>query len=237
MGTKRDKKGHFLRPGLMLNRISPVVCVSWKDANHYTDGQSRKTGAVYRLPTEMERGYAARACVTGAYLADGPINNEFANFVDKDRRGARRTRAVGKYAANGNGMHDVHGNAWELTSDCWSDGYLNNSDPAKHDKADCSRRVAKGGGWFSSQAHLNLAIRVGVRSGFANNGLGFRVLREGGQQRAACSRPVNASSAKARQQASMRMADMPVILSAGSAKWPACFTRPGFSARDAGPCA
>ena len=136
----------------------------------------------------------------------------------QNRRGGRRTQPVGRYTAIGNGMYDVYGNAWELTSDCWSDGYLNNSDPAKRGKADCSRRVAKGGGWFSSQAHLNLAIRVGVRSGFANNGLGFRVLREGGQQRAANSRPVKASSAKARQQASMRTADMPVILSAGSTK-------------------
>jgi formylglycine-generating enzyme required for sulfatase activity len=215
---KPKKKGYFLRPGFRQHRMSPVVCVNWKDANHYTDWLSRKTGVVYRLPTEIEWEYAARAGVTGAYLAEEPLNSELANFVDKDRRGSRRTLPVGRFAANGNGMHDVHGNVWELTSDCWSNGYLSNSDSAKGEKADCSRRVAKGGGWFSSVEHLNLAIRVGVKSEFANNGLGFRVVREGSQQRAENSGPVKATSAKARGHASTRRAAGPPIRLAGKAK-------------------
>ena len=208
---KPKKKGHFLRPGFRQNRMSPVVCVTWRDANHYVDWLSRKTGAVYRLPTEIEWEYAARAGVTGAYLEDGPPSGELANFADKNRRGARRTLPVGRYAANGNDMHDVHGNAWELTSDCWSNGYLSNSSSARSNKADCSRRVAKGGGWFSSAEHLNLAIRVGVKSDFANNGLGFRVLREGSLQSAAKSRPTKAASDTARQQQNAQPIDKPPI--------------------------
>ncbi len=213
----KPKKGHFLRPGFMQHRVSPVVCISWKDANHYTDWLSRKTGIVYRLPTEIEWEYAARAGATGAYLTEEPLNNESANFVDKDRRGSRRTLPVGRFAANGNGMHDVHGNVWELTSDCWSNGYLSKSDSANGRKGDCSRRIAKGGGWFSSKDHLNLAVRVGVKSEFANNGMGFRVLREGGQQRAENSRPARATSDKAGGHASTRTADRPSIRLAGRA--------------------
>ena len=56
----------------------------------------------------------------------------------QDRHGGLRTQPVGRYTAIGNGIYNVYGNIWELTPDCWSDGYLKNSDPAKRGKADCS---------------------------------------------------------------------------------------------------
>ena len=56
----------------------------------------------------------------------------------QDRHGGLRTQPVGRYTAIGNGIYNVYGNVWELTPDCWSDGYLKNSDPAKRGKADCS---------------------------------------------------------------------------------------------------
>lgn len=178
VGGKNKTLGNYSNPGFGQTSSHPVVCVSWRDAIAYAEWLTQKTGAVYRLPTEIEWEYAARAGVTGPYSVSGTITAEAANFAAKsgDRKG--RTSPVGRYPPNGNDMHDVHGNVWELTADCWSRGYLRSGSGTSKKGVDCSRRVAKGGAWFSSVEHLNLAMRVGVKSDFANNGLGFRVLRE-----------------------------------------------------------
>ena len=130
-------------------------------------GKLTKKGHLLR-PGFMQHQMSPVACVS--WKRCGPPVYGLAE--PQDRHGGLRTQPVGRYTAIGNGIYNVYGNVWELTPDCWSDGYLKNSDPAKRGKADCSRRVSKGGGWFSSQAHLNLAIRVGCervrqqRSGF-----------------------------------------------------------------------
>jgi len=108
----------------------------------------------------------------------GPVTGDLANFATKDGRRVNGTAPVGSYPANGNDMHDVHGNAWEMTADCWSNGYLGSSGQSLAGGVDCTRRVAKGGAWYSGPAHLDFATRVGVSEDFANNGLGFRVVRE-----------------------------------------------------------
>ncbi len=180
VGPKKAKKGSFKKPGFKQSSSHPAVCVSFVDAMAFTEWLSAKTGHVYRLPTELEWEYAARAGVTSGYLSPGPITSVFANFTDKKGQRVGSTTPVGSYSANGNGMHDVHGNAWEMTADCWSASYLTLKGSGKPRKVDCSRHVAKGGGWYSKAPHLNLSMRVGVKSDFANNGLGFRVVRESG---------------------------------------------------------
>jgi formylglycine-generating enzyme required for sulfatase activity len=178
VGARHLSHRNYLRPGFAQDALSPAVCISWKDANRYTDWLSKLTGEVYRLPTEIEWEYAAHSGVTADSVGSAQFDAGLANFADKKTLGLRRTELVGQYPANANDIHDVQGNAWEMTADCWSDGYLSSSNAADGEHSNCSRRVVKGGGWFSSLEHLDLAIRVGVKSGFASNGLGFRVVRE-----------------------------------------------------------
>lgn len=167
----------FEKPGFKQTPSNPAVCVSFKDALAYAEWLTMKTGIPYRLPTEIEWEYAARAGLTGAYTLPGEMTGDLANFATKDGRRMQGTTPVGSYPANGNDMHDVHGNVWEMTADCWSKAYLNAGSVAG-EGIDCTRRVAKGGAWYSGAAHLNFATRVGVGEKFANNGLGFRVVRE-----------------------------------------------------------
>ncbi|MCH9808805.1 MAG: formylglycine-generating enzyme family protein [Alphaproteobacteria bacterium] len=180
VGKGKKKRGTFRKPGFPQTPTHPAVCLNFKDALAYTQWLSEKTGHTYRLPTEMEWEYAARAGVTNAYLSPGPITGAFANFSDKKGPRIGKTTPVGSYSANGNDMHDVHGNAWEMTADCWSKGYLSSKPGANKAGIDCTRHVAKGGAWYSAAPHLNFAMRVGVKTNFANNGLGFRVVRESG---------------------------------------------------------
>ncbi|MBU1210256.1 MAG: formylglycine-generating enzyme family protein [Alphaproteobacteria bacterium] len=169
---------NFEKPGFKQAPANPAVCVSFKDALAYVEWLTLKTSIPYRLPTEIEWEYAARAGLTGAYFMPGPVTGDLANFAAKEGRRVNGTAPVGTYPANGNDMHDVHGNAWEMTADCWSKGYLNGSGQSPAGDVDCTRRVAKGGAWYSGPAHLDFATRVGVSEEFANNGLGFRVVRE-----------------------------------------------------------
>lgn len=168
----------FEKPGFKQAPSNPAVCVSFKDALAYVEWLTMKTNIPYRLPTEIEWEYAARAGLTGAYFVAGPLTGDLANFAATEGKRMKGTTPVGSYAANGNDMYDVHGNAWEMTADCWSKGYLGSSGQGSAGAADCTRRVAKGGAWYSGPAHLNFATRVGVSEDFANNGLGFRVVRE-----------------------------------------------------------
>ncbi len=172
--------GNFKNPGFSQGSESPVTCVSWEDANAYTSWLTLKTNKTYRLPTEIEWEYAARAGHSGVHGGTDPLTANDANFADGSGKSIGRTTKVGSYPANGNNMNDVHGNVWEMTADCWSPVYAGTQKVAP-DKVDCSRHIAKGGAWFSSKELLNFAMRVGVTSDLANNGLGFRVVRESDQ--------------------------------------------------------
>ncbi|MEO1280989.1 MAG: SUMF1/EgtB/PvdO family nonheme iron enzyme [Pseudomonadota bacterium] len=169
----------FENPGFTQEDDFPAVCVSWTDAVKYTDWLSRKTSRIYRLPNEIEWEFAARSGVTGEFTTGPSISAADANFRDVGARAPNGTVPAGLYAPNYNGMYDVHGNAWEFTSDCWSPQYYMHGAPAAAKGSDCSKRIVKGGGWFSSTDQLNLAMRASVTSGMASNGIGFRVVRVG----------------------------------------------------------
>ncbi len=169
----------FRSPGFKQNSQHPAVCVSWTDAQHYSEWLSLKAGRVYRLPNEIEWEYAARGGVTSRYLVPaGEITAKDANFAEPNGPRATGTKPVGVFAANANHMHDVHGNAWEFTGDCWSRVYATKEQDKENTGWDCSKRIVKGGAWFSPPERLDLAIRAGVRSDMASNGIGFRVVRE-----------------------------------------------------------
>lgn len=102
----------------------PVIHVSWNGAKAYAAWLSKQTGKRYRLPSEAEWEYAARAGTTTEYTWGNEIGRNRANC---DRCGSqwdgRRTAPVGSFAANAFGLHDMHGNLWELVEDCWHRNY------------------------------------------------------------------------------------------------------------------
>ena len=94
----------------------PVIEVNWEDAKAYAAWLSKKTGKPYRLLTEAEWEYAARAGTTTAYFWGDRFDTSRAN-------NGRKTVEVGRYRPNAWGVHDMHGNVWEWTEDCWNDSY------------------------------------------------------------------------------------------------------------------
>jgi formylglycine-generating enzyme required for sulfatase activity/class 3 adenylate cyclase len=162
-------------PGFAQVDNHPVVCVSWDDAVAYAGWLSKKTGRSYRLPTEAEWEYAARAgSNVGRYFGDAPIC-EFANVRDQSKKqlystgqffecngGFSNTSPVGSFPPNGFGLYDVLGNAWEWVEDCWEKSYVDAPvDGAAREKALCETRVRRGGSWNSDH---RLFYHVGWRS-------------------------------------------------------------------------
>ena len=172
-----------------------MACVNWNDAQAYVAWLSRETGEEYRLPSESEWEYAARAGTTTArYWGEGESGQcRHANGIDasvKDRYsgsswpvascrdGHVHTAPVGSFAANGWGLHDVLGNVWEWTEDCWNDRYAGApTDGSAWEYGDCSQRVLRGSSWSSRPSDLRAADRGKVASGGPVIRLGFRVAR------------------------------------------------------------
>ena len=158
----------------------PVIHVSWNDAKSHVAWLSRKTGKQYRLLTEAEWEYAARAGTRTKYYWGDSIDRNRANC---DGCGSRwddkRTAPVGSFGANGFGLHDVHGNVWEWVEDCWHDGYAGApSDGSAWTKGGaCGWRVMRSGSWVSYPRDLRSANRFRYDTGLRVNSVGFRVAR------------------------------------------------------------
>ena len=154
----------------------PVIHVGWKDAQSYVEWLSAETGGSYRLPSESEWEYAARAGTTTPFHTGPTISTDQANYGDYIYRGT--TVPVGSFPANAWGLHDMHGNVWEWTEDCWNGSYAGApSDGSAWETGDCGRRVLRGGFWHSTPRDLRSAHRYGNSTGLRNNVNGFRVAR------------------------------------------------------------
>jgi formylglycine-generating enzyme required for sulfatase activity len=101
----------------------PVINVSWNDAKEYVSWLSRKTGQSYRLLTEAEWEYAARARSTSAYAWGDNIGTGNANCYGCGGRSDRQTAPIGSFPANAFGLYDLHGNVWERCEDNWHNDY------------------------------------------------------------------------------------------------------------------
>ena len=141
----KESPSHSWRdPGFRQGDDHPVACVSWNDAQEYVRWLSRETGEEYRLLSESEWEYAARAGTTTAYHFGSDISSSQANYG----RNQGGTVPVGSYPPNGFGLHDVHGNVWEWVGDCWNDDYHGApSDGSAWTAGNCGRRVLRGGAW------------------------------------------------------------------------------------------
>ena len=130
-GKWEERSGRSWRtPGFNQAESHPVVCVSWEDAQAYVRWLSGETGESYRLLSESEWEYVARAGTTGPFHFGATLSTAQANYdgnytYGSGRKGRyrERTEPVGSFPANAYGVHDVHGNVWEWVEDCWHDGY------------------------------------------------------------------------------------------------------------------
>jgi formylglycine-generating enzyme required for sulfatase activity len=157
----------------------PVINVSWDDAQAYVAWLAKKTGKSYRLLSEAEWEYAARAGTTTRYpWGDAPGTNR-ANFDGSGSQwSGKQTAPVGSFEANAFGLHDVIGNVWEWVQDCWNGSY--NGAPADGrawESGDCGQRVLRGGSWNDQPEDARAANRSRDRPGSRGNDLGFRVAR------------------------------------------------------------
>ena len=158
----------------------PVINVSWDDVQGFIDWLNTKTGGDFRLPTETEWEYAARAGGTTKYSWGNSIGHNRANCEECGSRwDADRTAPVGSFSANAWGLHDMHGNVWEWVQDCWNDSYVGApSDSSAWTSGDCSLRVERGGFFYSNLNYVRSAARYGNPRSTKGNGLGFRIAQD-----------------------------------------------------------
>ena len=158
----------------------PVIDVTWNDAKEYVSWLSRKTGQSYRLLTEAEWEYAARARSTSAYAWGDNIGTGNANCNGcRSQWDNKQTAPVGSFAPNAFGLYDMHGNVWEWCEDNWHNDYTGNppADGSVWRGGDDSLRVVRGGSWSSIPRSLRSAFRYGYHPDLRIDFIGFRVAR------------------------------------------------------------
>jgi formylglycine-generating enzyme required for sulfatase activity len=188
-GKWKEKQGLSWRtPGFAQKGSHPAVCLNWNDANAYVAWLAKQTGKSYRLLTEAQWEYAARAGTTTRYFFgdEEKVFCRYGNGADQTAKskilpcsdGYAYTAPVGSFLPNGFGLYDMHGNAWQWLEDCWHENYQGApSGGSAWISGDCSRRVVRGGSWYGGPGELRSAIRFGDSSVYRYYGSGFRLGR------------------------------------------------------------
>jgi formylglycine-generating enzyme required for sulfatase activity len=161
----------------------PVINVNWDDAQQYVAWLSQVTGKTYRLLSEAEYEYAARARTTTAYPWGDDIKLSGTAMANCTGCGSKwdnhQTAPVGSFAANQFGLYDMVGNIWEWTEDCVHNNY--SGAPADGSAwitgGDCGNRILRGGSWNNTPDYLRSANRVGYPAVSRNYDIGFRLGR------------------------------------------------------------
>ena len=172
----------------------PIINVSWYDAIAYTEWLSQQTGQKYRLPTEAEWEYTARAGTqTARYWGNEPekacryanvhdltskLENQFSWLHHNCIDGFARTAPVGSFEANQLGVHDILGNVWEWTCSNYDNNY--NGGEKECTTADGITRyvLVRGGAWQVKPRYVRSANRFRIRPSKRHHTIGFRVVRE-----------------------------------------------------------
>ena len=158
----------------------PVIHVNWDDAQSYVTWLSRSTGEEYRLPSEAEWEYAARAGTDTPFFWGNDIRADRANCLeDSCGDGYANTAPVGSFPANSWGLHDMHGNVHEWVQDCWNGNTYEGAptDGSAWVEGVCESRMIRGGAWSSSPSNLRSANRIRNARDDRRSSLGFRVVR------------------------------------------------------------
>src|SRR5262245_16608449 len=182
-------EGSFLQPGFEQTGSHPAVCISWHEAQAYAAWLGRRTGKPYRLPSEAEWEYAARAGTTTSYSFGGDESQlcDYGRFADLGSqfpwRGGCRSDAkhgtiqVGMLKPNPWGFFDMHGNAWEWAADCWTSDPLQipTDGSAFAREGACEVGVVRGGGWPAEYRRVRSAQRLSMTTTSRSYHVGFRV--------------------------------------------------------------
>lgn len=190
-GEWNERSGlNWRNPGFPQSDRHPVVCISWQDARAYVRWLSQITGNQYRLPSEAEWEYAARAGTSSPYGFGAATSQlcSHANGAAREtnyywRNGSCRdgydlTAPVGSFTANRFGLHDMHGNVWEGVQDCWRGDYRSLPEDGSAWLSDgCSQRVLRGGSWFNDPKTLRSANRFKETTFTGGTVGGFRVAK------------------------------------------------------------
>jgi len=172
-------------PGFNQTERDPVVCVSWQDAQAYVtwlNSKMRRAGAAsgysrYRLPTEAEWEYAARAGISTRFWWGDDDSSAAGRAWYKDNSGGQ-THPVGLKPANRFGLYDIAGNVWQWTQDCYADDYTKApTDGGSNETANDCLRVDRGGSWFYPAWLLRSATRERNPAGYRDTVMGFRVAK------------------------------------------------------------
>lgn len=179
-------------PGFPQTDRDPVVCVSPADARAYMDWLTTRTGRVYRLPSEAEWEYAARAGTRGQrYWSKATDQCLHANGASRTYRdhfprepdfngfcadGFVFTAPVGSFRANPWGLYDMLGNVWQWTADCGNRDYRGApTDGGAWRTGRCEDQTYRGGGWYDGSWLLRYSMRNGNSATARSNGVGFRL--------------------------------------------------------------
>ena len=172
---------------------APAVEVSWLEAKEYVGWLARKTGRPYRLASESEWEYAARAGTTAARFwgEDAHLGCRYANVHDRTSReenqqfvwtnhdcddGFGGPAPAGSFAANAFGAHDMLGNVAEWVEDCWNDTYTGAPpDGSAWQSGNCKSRVLRGGSWRNAPRVVRAAFRIRSGIGYHGGDIGLRV--------------------------------------------------------------
>ncbi|MCB1512060.1 MAG: SUMF1/EgtB/PvdO family nonheme iron enzyme [Hyphomicrobiaceae bacterium] len=175
-------RANFRNPAVLQTGSDPVLCVSWNDATAYSAWLRKQTGKAYRLPTEAEWEYAARAGDLGRRSYPWGSTHQPLKLTANCRTcnsqwKGRGTSPVGAFPANLFGLYDMHGNAAEWVADCWYPNYSGApiDGTARKGSSDCRMRVLRGGSWADIHTWLESHSRVAKPPNWRSNDVGFRV--------------------------------------------------------------
>jgi len=179
----RDKKGvlgfrrkaNWRNPYMVQSDNHPAVCVSWRDARAFCRWLSKKTGLLYRLPTEAEWEYACRGGIRGERYGD----LDAAAWYEYNSNG--HTHPVGLKRPNSFGLYDMLGNVWEWCQDRYGKRYYQES-PVDNPPGSLTgeTRVSRGGSWCSKPQRARVSFRRHDSPWFRFYRLGFRIARSAG---------------------------------------------------------
>jgi len=172
-------------PGFKQTDNDPVICVSWDDAQAYISWLNSKVkrsdstsgDGPYRLPTESEWEYAARARATTRFWWGDDDAAAAAHAWYKENSGGQ-THPVGLKPANRFGLYDMAGNVWQWTEDCYAESYANApSDGSAAETGNACLRVDRGDSWYYAAWLLRPATRERNPAGYRDKVMGFRVAK------------------------------------------------------------
>jgi len=156
----------------------PVFYVSWNDVQDYIAWLGTKTGKAYRLPSEAEWEYAARAGTRTAYSWGDAVGRKMANCKGCSEYASERTTPVGSFSPNRFNLFDMHGNVWQWVADCWNASYAGAPvDGSPWLNGECGKAVVRGGAWGLSPDDIRSARREGDNKDLRSGRRGFRVAR------------------------------------------------------------